>query len=288
MKAGFCAILGRPNVGKSTFLNRVCGRKLAAVSARPQTTRHRILGILTEEDSQIVFVDTPGIIDPSYELQRVIVSSSFHSLSGSDVAMVMVEPGEMEDGIIKKIRDIPILVVINKIDLIGENESISDIIEEYKALSGVESVYAISALRGKGVNRLLEGIREFLPEGEPLYPADIVSDRDERFFCSEIIREKIFSLYGQEVPYTAAVVIDEFLERERGKTFIKAMIYVDKESVKGIIIGKDGEKLKKVGSLARKEIEYFIGRSVYLDLWVKVRKGWRKNINDIREFGYVG
>ncbi|MCD5384017.1 GTPase Era [candidate division WOR-3 bacterium] len=285
MKSGFCAILGMPNVGKSTLLNRVCGRKLSAVSDKPQTTRHKILGILSEDDSQIVFVDTPGMIKPGYELQKVMVKTAFHSLAGADVVMVMVEPDKIDERLIAKVKNIPVLVAINKIDLGGV--SLSHLIDRYERLQNVKAVYPISAITGNSINKLLSGIRELLPDGEPFYPEDILSDRDERFFCGEIIREKLFSLYGEEIPYTAAVVIDEFIEREKGKTFIRAIIYVDKESVKGIIIGKGGKKLKQVGRLAREEMEYFIESPVYLDLWVKVRKGWRRNINDIREFGYT-
>jgi GTP-binding protein Era len=287
MKSGFCAILGRANVGKSTLLNRVLARKLCAVSSKPQTTRHRILGILTDKGSQIVFVDTPGVIKPSYELQRVMIKTVFSSLAGADVAMVMVEPYTVQEELICKVKDIPIIVAINKIDLLKKSNTLHHFIERYRKMPNIREICPISALTGEGVNILLDEIKSLLPEGEAFYPEDMLSDRDERFFCSEIIREKLFNTYGEEIPYTAAVVIDEFIEREKGKTYIKATIYVDKESVKGIIIGKGGKKLKKIGGLARKEIEYFIAKPVYLDLWVKVRKGWRRNIHDIREFGYA-
>ncbi|MEA3431436.1 MAG: GTPase Era [candidate division WOR-3 bacterium] len=287
MKSGFCAILGRANVGKSTFLNRVLAKKLCAISDKPQTTRHRILGILTDENSQIVFVDTPGVIKPYYELQKVMIKTAFSSLAGADVVMVMVEPYIIEEELFHKIKDIPVIVAINKIDLLKKRDSLYSLISRYEEIPDITKICPISALTGEGINTLLDEIRNLLPEGEPFYPEDVLSDRDERFFCSEIIREKLFKTCGKEIPYTAAVVIDEFIEREKGKTYIKAIIYVDKESAKGIIIGKSGEKLKKIGSLARAEIEYFIAKPVYLDLWVKVRKGWRKNINDIREFGYT-
>lgn len=287
MKSGFCAILGRANVGKSTFLNRVLAKKLCAVSDKPQTTRHRILGILTDENSQIVFVDTPGMIKPSYELQRVMIKTVFSSLVGADIAMVMVEPYTVEEELARKVKEISVIVVINKIDLLKKRDSLYNLIDKYKEMKNIREVYPICALTGEGINILLDEIKTLLPEGEAFYPEDMLSDRDERFFCSEIIREKLFKTYGKEIPYTAAVVIDEFIEREKGKTYIKAIIYVDKESIKGIIIGKDGKKLKKIGGLAREEIEYFIEKPVYLELWVKVRKGWRKNINDIREFGYT-
>ncbi|MCK4255449.1 GTPase Era [candidate division WOR-3 bacterium] len=286
MKSGFCTILGRTNVGKSTLLNRVLGKKICAVSRKPQTTRHRILGILTDENSQISFLDTPGIMKPAYELQRIMVKTAFLSIEGADVAVVIVEPDTIENEIIKKVDNIPIIVAINKIDLIENRDSLQVLIHEYYEKETVKAICPISALTGEGVNELIEKILSFLPEGEPFYPEDILSDRDERFFCSEIIREKIFQTYGKEIPYSAAVVIDEFIEREKGKTYIKAILYLDKESAKGIIIGNKGKKLKDLGSQARKEIEFFIQKPVYLDLWVRVRKGWRKKRSDIRQFGY--
>ncbi len=286
MKSGFCTILGRTNVGKSTLLNRVLGKKICAVSRKPQTTRHRILGILTDENSQISFLDTPGIMKPAYELQRIMVKTAFLSIEGADVAVVIVEPDTIENEIIKKVDNIPIIVAINKIDLIENRDSLQVLIHEYYEKETVKAICPISALTGEGVNELIEKILSFLPEGEPFYPEDILSDRDERFFCSEIIREKIFETYGKEIPYSAAVVIDEFIEREKGKTYIKAILYLDKESAKGIIIGNKGKKLKDLGSQARKEIEFFIQKPVYLDLWVRVRKGWRKKRSDIRQFGY--
>ncbi len=286
MKSGFCTILGRTNVGKSTLLNRVLGKKICAVSRKPQTTRHRILGILTDENSQISFLDTPGIMKPAYELQRIMVKTAFLSIVGADVAVVIVEPYTIENEIIKKVDNIPIIVAINKIDLIENRDSLQVLIHEYYEKETVKAICPISALTGEGVNELIKKILSFLPEGEPFYPEDIISDRDERFFCSEIIREKIFEAYGKEIPYSAAVVIDEFIEREKGKTYIKAILYLDKESAKGIIIGNKGKKLKDLGSQARKEIEFFIQKPVYLDLWVKVRKGWRKKRSDIRQFGY--
>ncbi|OYD16445.1 GTPase Era [candidate division WOR-3 bacterium JGI_Cruoil_03_44_89] len=287
MKSGFCAILGKANVGKSTLLNRFLAKKLCAVSDKPQTTRHRILGILTDENAQIVFVDTPGVMKPSYELQKVMIKVAFSSLAGTDVAIVMAEPHTVEEELIHKVKDVPVIVTINKIDLLKKREPLYNLIDRYREMPDIRVVCPISALTGEGINTLLDEVKSLLPEGEPFYPEDIVSDRDERFFCSEIIREKLFRLYGEEIPYTAAVVIDEFIEREKGKTYIKAIIYVDKESVKGIIIGRGGKKLKKMGGLARREIEYFIAKPIYLDLWVKVRKEWRRNIHDIREFGYT-
>ncbi len=287
MRSGFCTILGRTNVGKSTLLNRILGKKLCAVSRKPQTTRHKILGILNDEKYQIAFIDTPGIMEPSYELQRVMLKTAFLTLEGADVTVVMVEPYSVEDTIIKKVKGLPLIVAINKIDLIKKREKLQDFINEYEKNKSINSICPISSITGEGVNLLIDRIVSFLPETESYYPQDMLSDRNERFFCSEIIREKLFECYGEEIPYTAAVVIDDFVEREKGKTFIRAYIYVDKESAKGIIIGKGGKKLKKVGSLARKEIEFFIEKPVYLELRVKVRKGWRKKSRDIMEFGYT-
>lgn len=285
MKSGFVSILGRPNVGKSTLLNKLLDTKLATVTPKPQTTRHKILGIWSTDEFQIVFVDTPGIFKPNYTLQKVMVKTAYSTLGGADLVILLTEPSEFEDEILKRI-DKPTIVAINKIDLLKDKAKLLTLINEYKNYKVVQEIIPISVLSDKGMDQLKEALIKFLPEGEPYYPEDYLSDRTERFFVSEIIREKIFLLYGEEVPYASSVVIDEFKERPEHKHFIRAIVYVEKPSEKGILIGKNGEALKKVGMEARKDIEAWLEHPVYLELWVKVRKGWRRNIKDIKEFGY--
>lgn len=291
MKVGYCAISGEPNVGKSTLQNSLLGNKLSIVTPKPQTTRHRISGILTTSEYQIVFLDCPGIIEPHYELQSVMMRRVEQALQDADLIMFMVEatlqPAEREKGIIEELKDYrkPLFLIINKIDLV-KKQDILPLIEAYQKFHNFDEVVPISALTGDGLEILLELVVKYLPSGEPLYPPDQLADQSERFFVSEIIREKIFLFYGEEIPYSTAVVIDEFIERQGRKDYVKATIYVERESQKPILIGKRGSALKKVGEVARKEIEEFLGRKVYLELWVKIRKDWRKKPGDIKEFGY--
>jgi len=284
MRSGFVSILGRPNVGKSTLLNNLIGIKISSVTPKPQTTRHKILGILTKDDFQIVFLDTPGIFKPSYELQKVMVKTALSTMEETDLVILLVEPFRLEDELLKKMEK-PVILAINKVDLVGK-ETLLPLIGEYQKFKQINEIIPISALYSKGLDDLLEIVIKYIPESEPFYPEDMLSDRQERFFVTEIIREKIFLLYRKEVPYATSVVIDEFTEREGAKDYIRAVIYVEKSSEKAILIGDKGRALKKVGEDARKDIEKFIGRPCYLDLWVKVKKGWRRNANEIRRFGY--
>jgi GTP-binding protein Era len=285
MKSGFVAIVGRPNVGKSTVLNRLLGTDLVAVSPRPQTTRHKILGILNESDCQIVFTDTPGIFNPSYDLQRVMVKRALSTLGDNDITLLVVEPFTFESEMVEKMERATILA-INKIDLLKDRKKILPLMNRYKDIKIVQEIVPISALRGEEVDTLKQVLMKFLPEQEPFYPTDILSDRPEKFFVAEIIREQVFLLYGQEIPYASTVVIDEFKEREHSKHFVRAIIYIERQSERAIIIGKNGEAIKRVGVEARKKIEQMLDHPVYLELWVKVRKGWRRDLRDIREFGY--
>ena len=284
MRSGFVSILGRPNVGKSTLLNNLIGTKISSVTPKPQTTRHKILGILTKDDFQIVFLDTPGIFKPSYELQKVMVKTALSTMEETDLVILLVEPFRLEDELLKKMEK-PVILAINKVDLVGK-KTLLPLIGEYQKFKQINEIIPISALYSKGLDDLLEIVIKYIPESEPFYPEDMLSDRQERFFVTEIIREKIFLLYRKEVPYATSVVIDEFTEREGAKDYIRAVIYVEKSSEKAILIGDKGRALKKVGEDARKDIEKFIGRPCYLDLWVKVKKGWRRNANEIRRFGY--
>jgi GTP-binding protein Era len=285
MKSGFVAIVGRPNVGKSTLLNKFLGTKLVAVTPKPQTTRHNILGILSESDYQIIFTDTPGIFKPSYALQKVMVNRAISTLKDTDITLLLVEPFTFEEELVNKLSS-PTVLAINKIDLLKDRKKLLPLIDKYKDFKLIQEIVPISALYGEEVERLKNVLIKLLPEQESYYPGDILSDKPERFFVSEIIREKIFLSYGQEIPYSTTVVIDEFKERERGKYFIRAIIYVERRSEKSIIIGKKGKAIREVGVSARKEIERMINHPVYLELWVKVRKGWRRDLQALKEFGY--
>jgi GTP-binding protein Era len=284
MRSGFVSILGKPNVGKSTLLNNLIGTKISSVTPKPQTTRHKILGILTKGDFQIVLLDTPGIFKPVYELQKVMVKTALSSIEEADLIILLVEPFGLEEDLVKKI-DKPIILAINKVDLVAKKKLLP-IIDEYQKFEQVKEIVPISALYSRGLDDLIETVVKYLPEGEPFYPDDMLSDRQERFFVAEIIREKIFLLYRKEVPYATSVEIDEFTERDGAKDYIRAVIYVEKPSEKAILIGDKGRALKKVGEDARKDIEKFIGRPCYLDLWVKVKKGWRRDAHAISKFGY--
>jgi len=287
--SGYAGIIGRPNVGKSTLLNAFLGEKLAIVTKKPQTTRNRIMGVLTQKDCQIIFLDTPGILEPHYQLHQNMIKCAYRVLEESDTIIFMVEPAmpqRIETKIIERLTTYhkPSFLVINKIDTI-QKDSLFPLIETYASMNIFQEIIPISALKLKGIDSLLMAIKTSLPEGEPLYPPDMLTDQPERFFASEIIREKIFKYYREELPYSTAVVIEEFKER-KPKDFICAIIYVERESQEGIIIGKNGLDLKKVAVEARADIEALIGREVYLELWVKTRKNWHKSSNALKEFGY--
>ncbi len=288
-KSGFVNILGNPNVGKSTIMNSMVGRKLSIVSPKVQTTRHRIMGILNGEDYQIVYSDTPGIIEPKYKLHEAMMKSVRSALTDADIIMYVtdvVENVDRENEILVKIKksDIPVIIVINKIDLSSQPEVESLSIKWKEWFSG-SPVVPVSAITGFNLDTLLKTILELLPEGAPYFPKDQVTNRIERFFASEIIREKIFLNYRNEIPYCTEVEIESFNDLEN-LSKIKAVIHVTRESQKGIIIGHQGSMLKKVGTEARKEMEEFFGRKIYLELYVKVSKEWRDNPAMLKRFGY--
>ncbi|OGP54070.1 MAG: GTPase Era [Deltaproteobacteria bacterium RBG_13_52_11] len=285
-RSGVVPIIGRPNVGKSTLLNRLVGEKVAIVSPKPQTTWSRIMGVKTLPSAQILFVDTPGIHDAPSKLNRAMLNAAKGALNDADVILHMVEaPDPFPEGekviwgLLQGITT-PIILVINKIDLRG-----GDLVPENPPPFPYTTVMRISALVGTGVDLLEEAIVALLPSGPPYYPEDALTDQTERFMAREIIREKIFLLTHQEIPYSCAVVVEEFKEREDGMTLIRAAINVEKESQKGILIGKGGKKLKEIGSQARMDLEQLLGARVYLDLWVKVAKDWTKKDYALREFG---
>jgi len=290
VKVGYVAVIGRPNVGKSTLVNTLLKFKLAAVSPKPQTTRCKILGIINEEDAQILLLDTPGIFKKSmYALHNYMIKEAVESIRDADVVVWVVEPvmpTELEEDIAEKIKEAtkekktPVILAINKIDTVHKN-TLLPIMDSYSKLYDFAAYVPISALKNDGLDILLEEIKKHLPEGEPFYPTDQLTDKPLRFIVSEIIREKIFLHYRQEIPYSTAVKVEEF--REGDPIYIRAVIFVERESQKGILIGKGGQALKRVGTEARKEIEAILGKKVYLELWVKVKKDWRENLAFIRE-----
>jgi len=284
-RSGYVAIIGLPNVGKSTLLNRLLGTHLAAVAPRPQTTRHRLLGILNGPGFQAVFLDTPGLLDPKYALQQQMKREIDLALKDADLVMLVVDAtrtGEETDSLVRRLTGRKVLAVLNKVDLVREKKDLLPAVERL-VQAGFADVFMVSALKGGGVEELKAAIAARLPEGQPFYPPDTIADRPEKFFAAEFVREAIFNRYGEEIPYSTAVVVDEFKERPGRKDYILATIYVERESQKAIMIGSGGMALKRVGSQARQEIEAFIGRPVYLELRVKVAEAWRKDERFIRE-----
>lgn len=290
-KSGYVAIVGKPNVGKSTLINDFLGCKLSIVTPKPQTTRKKIMGVLTKEAYQIVFYDTPGIMEPKYELQKYMVKEAYEAIEDADVILMMAEPfeppAEWDKEILKKLSQVntPVILAINKIDII-EKDRLIPILSAYDKQFKFAEIVPISALKGTNLDLMLNLIVKYLPEGEPFYPEDYMTDYNERFLASEIIREKVFEFYGEEIPYSTTVEIEEFKEREAGKDFIKAIIFVERDSQKGIIIGENGKAIKRVGVIAREEIEKQIGRKVFLELWVKVMEKWRKDKSKLYKLGY--
>lgn len=291
-KSGFISIIGRPNVGKSTFLNRVIGQKIAIMSDKPQTTRNKIQGVLTLHDSQLIFIDTPGIHKPKHKLGDFMMKVAINALKEVDLVLFMVNAeegfGRGEEFIIEKFQQIktPVFLVINKIDKIHPDELLP-LIESYKEKYTFSEIIPISALQGNNVEALLQQIKKYLPEGPQYYPADQVTDHPERFIVSELIREKALHLTREEVPHSLAVVIDK-MERREGSDVIHVMatVIVERDSQKGIIIGKQGKMLKEIGQRARVDIENLLGSKVFLELWVKVQKDWRNKISQLRDYGF--
>ena len=288
MKSGFVNIFGKPNAGKSTLLNALMGEKLAIVSPKVQTTRHRIKGILNTKDYQIIFSDTPGIIVPKYKLHEKMMQAVKSSLEDADVALLildikedLVEADEMFSALSLKV---PAIVVINKVDL-ASKETVDKTIAFFADKKYCKKVAVISALKNLGIKELLDEILLFLSEGEPFYTDDNLSDLPMKFFVSELIREKIFYLYQEEIPYHTTVLVQQFKEKTT-LTKITADIIVQRETQKGIVLGHGGQMIKELGTLARKDIEEFIGRKVFLELFVKVRPKWRDNEIHLREYGY--
>ena len=293
-KSGFISIIGRPNVGKSTFLNRVIGQKIAIMSDKPQTTRNKVQGVLTLENSQMIFIDTPGIHIPKHKLGDFMLKVAKNTLREVDVIMFMVnavEPrGKIDEYIMEMLEknETPVFLVINKIDQVHP-EKLVEIIESYTKKYDFAEVLPISALQGNNVDKLLETIQNYLPQGPQYYPADQVTDHPERFIISELIREKVLHLTREEIPHSIAVVIDKIKKEEdteKDMIRVSATIIVERDSQKGIVIGKKGALLKEVGTRARKDIEMLLGTNVYLELWVKVQKDWRNKSAHLKDYGF--
>jgi GTPase len=288
MKSGFVSIFGKPNAGKSTLLNALMGEKMAIVSHKVQTTRHRIKAILTEKDYQVIFSDTPGIIEPKYKLHEKMMQAVKDSLEDADVALLITDVRENTDeshAIFSSLRlKSPAIVILNKADTVNA-EQLKTTAKFFAAQPYCKEVISVSALKKTGIDELLKHILQYLPEGQPFYEGDDLSDMPTKFFVGEMIREKIFLLYGEEIPYHATVLIQEFKEKT---TLIKigAEIIVQRETQKGIILGEGGSMIKKLGTDARKDIEAFLGRKVFLELFVKVRPKWRDNETQLKEYGY--
>ena len=290
-KSGFVAIVGRPNVGKSTFMNYVLGQKIAIMSDKAQTTRNKIQGVYTDQDCQIVFLDTPGIHKPKHELGNFMVESAYSALKEVDAVLFMVNAAEKrgpgDDFIIEKLKKIktPVFLVLNKIDLISPDELL-DRVESYQETIPFAGIIPISVLQGNNVQELMTTLTNHLPEGPQYYPSDQITDHPEYFVVSELIREKILHLTKEEIPHSVAVTVDKMQKDEFDKVHVYANIIVERPTQKGIIIGKGGKLLKEIGVRARKDIEQLLGNKVYLELWVKVEKDWRKKKSHLQDFGY--
>jgi GTP-binding protein Era len=294
-RCGYVAIIGAPNVGKSTLMNGLLRQKISIVTPKPQTTRHRVLGILSEDGYQVIFLDTPGIIRPKYALQGAMMTSASSAIQDADLVVFMIDATEPKmqgdaddeeefkwlDGL-----DKPAFLVVNKVDLV-DKPGLLPVIEFFARRFPFKEIFPISALKLDGTSELVEAMVRGLPEHPPYYPLDILSEHNQRFFVSEIIREKIFLKTREEIPYSTMVEIVEFKERETGKWFISAEIYVERDSQKRILIGKKGVKLREIGQLARREVEKFLEHPVFLDLHVKVRDRWRDDQKWLQRLGYT-
>lgn len=290
-KAGFVNIVGNPNVGKSTLMNDLVGERISIITAKAQTTRHRIMGIVNTPEYQIVFSDTPGVLKPKYKLQESMLDYSEGALTDADVLLyvtdVVEDPTKNADFLARVAKEtVPVLLVINKIDLLKDQDQLEQIVARWKELLPNAEVFPTSALEHFNVQAIMTRILELLPVSAPYFGKDALTDKPARFFVTEIIREKILLNYQKEVPYSTEVIVEKFDEKE-GAIHIMAVIYVERDSQKGILIGKGGTMLKKVGTQARKDIETFFGKKVFLELFVKVEPNWRNRENKLRSFGYM-
>lgn len=290
-KSGFIAIIGRPNVGKSTFMNQVIGQKIAIMSDKPQTTRNKIQGVLTEEEAQLIFIDTPGIHKPKHRLGDFMVRSAENTLNEVDAILFMINAkegyGRGDQYILDLLQKVnrPVFLVINKIDLVHPDD-LFPLIEQYRKKHDFEEIIPISALEGNNVTHLLEVLKTHIPEGPQYYPDEQITDHPERFVITELIREKVLHLTKEEVPHSITVVLENMEQRDSGKLFIQAMVITERKTQKGILIGRQGRMLGAIGKKARQDIEALLGSKVYLELWVKVKKDWRNKESQLQEYGY--
>ncbi|ALC81661.1 MULTISPECIES: GTPase Era [Bacillus] len=290
-KSGFVSIIGRPNVGKSTFINQAIGQKIAIMSDKPQTTRNKVQGVRTTADSQIIFIDTPGIHKPKHKLGDFMMKVAENTLKEVDLILFVINAeegyGRGDEFIIERLKrtKTPVFLIVNKIDRVHPDQLLP-LIDEYRGLYPFKEVVPISALEGNNVDTLLKQIEDSLPEGPQYYPSDQVTDHPERFIIAELIREKVLHLTREEIPHSIAVAIDLIKRRENGSVYVEATIVVERDSQKGIVIGKRGALLKEVGKRARKDIELLLGSQVFLELWVKVQKDWRNKMSQLRDFGF--
>ncbi|RED64242.1 MULTISPECIES: GTPase Era [Cohnella] len=291
-KSGFVAIVGRPNVGKSTLMNQAIGQKIAIMSDKPQTTRNKIHGVYTTDDTQIVFLDTPGIHKPNSKLGNYMVKAAEGALNEVDAILFLTDVTEPIGGgdryimeQLKKVTDTPVFLVLNKIDKIHP-EAMLPVIEKFRKQMDFTEIVPVSALQGNNVNALLEQVSKYLKEGPMYYPADQITDHPEQFVCAELIREKLLQLTREEIPHSIAVEIESMSVADNGLVNIGAVIYVERDSQKGIIIGKNGGLLKEVGKLARLDMERLLGSKIFLELWVKVNKDWRNRESILKTLGY--
>lgn len=290
-KSGFVAIVGRPNVGKSTLLNRIVGQKIAIMSDKAQTTRNKIQGVYTTEEAQLIFIDTPGIHKPKHRLGDFMVETAYSALREVDAVLFMISAdqkrGKGDDMIIERLKNsaAPVFLVINKIDKIHPNDLLA-IIDDYSQQMDFAEVVPISATEGNNVENLMATLIKQMPEGPQYFPDDQVTDHPEYFIVSELIREKVLLLTRDEVPHSVAVVVDSMKRNENDKVQVEATIIVERDSQKGIIIGKGGKMLKQIGTKARLDIEHLLGDKVFLELWVKVQKDWRDKQTYLKDFGY--
>jgi GTP-binding protein Era len=287
---GYVAVAGRPNVGKSTLVNKLLSYPLSIVSAKPQTTRHKLLGIMDGEDHQVVFLDSPGLMVPKYALQQMMVKSAWSAMEEADLVLLMTEPREDDlDGetrIVDRLRVMhkPVVLAINKIDLVARS-GLLPVIAYYRELFSFTEIVPISALKDDGLDIIKQVIIANLPHQPAFYPAGSVTDRPQRFFVAEIVRQKVFEQFGEEIPYSVAVVVDDYKERDDARDYIKATVVCERESQKAILIGKGGVAVKRLGSRARAEIEAFVGKQVFLELRVEVKGNWRKMEQSVRSLG---
>ena len=288
-KSGFVNIVGNPNVGKSTLMNALVGEKISIITSKAQTTRHRIMGIVNGEDFQIVYSDTPGVLKPNYKLQESMLNFSTGALTDADIILYVTDVGESFDknqSFLEKVKkqSAPVMLIINKIDLTNQ-EKLIELVEKWKEVLPDTEIIPISATNNFNLDHLLKRIKAQLPDSPPFFEKDALTDKPARFFVTEIIREKILTNYDKEVPYSVEVVVESFKE-DKKMIHINAVIYVERDSQKGIIIGQSGKMLKKVGTEARKDIESFFDKKVFLELYVKVEKDWRNKENKLKDFGY--